>query len=351
MRVIGWVLVLVLGAAAVLTLNPEWLARINPGWAGLTTVYPFSQLFALRGLLAVVFAVVAAVVLVVGAVRRRWFHGGTRTLLLGVVLAAVAVAHGGVLVERGLSNPAELAADRGLRPADPGDGTLTVLGYNTREGRTGPDDVAATAQDTGADVLALSETSAELAQEIASLLAGEDESFQVFMATGGPEGIGDTGSTALLVSTTLGEYVQVAGPATERGAVRAEPASGVGPVLVGVHAVPPLRETHDQWLVDIEAVMELCGNRGPDGMILAGDFNTTLDHAPMQDLGRCADGAGEAGVGGLATWPAQLPALLGTAIDHVLVDSARYEVTAARLVDRGDSDHRGLVVRLRPVGP
>ena len=29
MRVIGWVLVLVLGAAAVLTLNPEWLARVK----------------------------------------------------------------------------------------------------------------------------------------------------------------------------------------------------------------------------------------------------------------------------------------------------------------------------------
>jgi endonuclease/exonuclease/phosphatase (EEP) superfamily protein YafD len=350
-RVIGWVLVLVLGAAAVLTLNPEWLASVDPDWGGLTMSYPLAQLFALRALLAVIFAVVAAVVLVVGAVRRRWFHGGTRTLLLGVVLALVAGAHGWVLVERGLSNPAELAADRGLRPADPGDGTLTVVAYNTREGRTGADDVAATAEDTGADVLVLSETSAELAQEIASLLAGEDETFQVFMATGGPEGVGDTGSTAMLVSTTLGEYAQVPGPATERGAVRAEPASGVGPVLVGVHAMPPLGETHGQWLVDIEAVMDLCGTRGPDGMILAGDLNTTLDHAAMQDLGRCADGAVEAGVGGLATWPAQLPAVLGTSIDHVLVDAARYEVTAGRIVDRGDSDHRGLVVRVRPVGP
>lgn len=351
MRVIGWVLVLVLGAAAVLTLNPEWLARVDPDWGGLTTSYPLAQLFALRALLAVVFAVVAVVVLVVGVVRKKWFNGGTRTLLLGLVLAVVAGAHGWTLWDRGLSNPAELAADRGLRPADPGDGTLTVVSYNTREGRTGADAVAAVAEENGADVLVLSETSAELAEQIASFLAGGGETFQVFMATGGPEGIGDTGSTALLVSTTLGEYVQVPGPATERGAVRAEPASGVGPVLVGVHAVPPLRETHDQWLVDIRAVMELCGSRGPDGMILAGDLNTTLDHAPMQDLGRCDDAAVEAGVGGLATWPAQLPAVLGTAIDHVLVDAARYEVTAGRIVDRGGSDHRGLVVRLRPVSP
>jgi endonuclease/exonuclease/phosphatase (EEP) superfamily protein YafD len=349
--VIRWLLVLVLCAAAVLTLNPEWLTKVSPGWGGLTTTYPLVQLVALRPLLALIFAVVATVVLIVGVVRKRWFHGGNRTLLLGVVLAVVAVLHGWALWDRGLSNPAELAADRGLRPADPGDGSLTVVSYNTREGRTGADAVAAIAEENGADVLVLTETSAELAQQIASFLAGDGEEFQVFAATGGPEGIGDTGSTAVLVSTTLGEYVQVPGPATERGAVRAEPASGVGPVLVGVHALPPVAETHDQWLRDVEAVMELCGGRGPDGLILAGDLNTTLDHAPMQDLGRCADAAVEADVGGVATWPARLPPLMGAAIDHVLVDRARYEVTAGQVLERGDSDHRGLVMRLRPVSP
>lgn len=351
MRVIGWVLVLVLGAAAVLTVNPEWLARADPDWAGLTTTYPIAQVIALRPLLAVIFAVVGVIALIVGVVRKAWFAGGNRSLLLGAILIAVAGAHSWYLWDRGLANPDELMADRGLRAAEPGDGTVTVLAYNTREGRTSFDDVSALAEETGADVVALTETSEMLAQQIATYLGAEGPTFQVFATPPGPEGTGDTAASALLVSSAMGEYVETPGPETDRASIRVEPASGVGPVLVAVHAMAPVRETQETWVADLEAIVGLCGARGPDGLILAGDLNATLDHAPLQDLGRCADAAVEGGVGGVATWPSRLPFLLGSAIDHVLVDAASYEVTGALVAERGDSDHRGLVVRLRPVGP
>ncbi|PFG39642.1 endonuclease/exonuclease/phosphatase (EEP) superfamily protein YafD [Georgenia soli] len=351
MRVIGWLLVLLLGAAAVLTVNPEWLARVNPEWAGLTTTYPLVQVIALRPLLAALFAVVGVVVLIVGVVRKSWFSGGNKSFLLGAVLLGVAAAHAWYVWDRGLANPHELTADRGLREADAGDGTITVLTYNTLEGRTGADDVAALAEETGADVLVLNETSQLQAQQVATYLGADGETFQVFAASAGHEGAADAPTTTLLVSSAMGEYVQTDGPATERVSVRAEPASGVGPVLVGVHAMAPVHETHEAWLTDLEAIVGLCGPGGPDGLILAGDLNATLDHAPLQDLGRCVDAGVEAGLGGIATWPSRLPVFLGSTIDHVLVDPARYDVTAALVAERGRSDHRGVVVRLHPTSP
>lgn len=383
MRVIGWVVVLVLAVAAVLTLNPEWLGRINGSWAGLTTTYPLNQLVALRSLLALLFAAVAVVVLVVGLIRKVGFHGGTRTLVLGLVLAVVAVGHGWTLGQRGLDNPDGLPADVGVRPDGPGDGSLTVLAYNTNSGRTDADVIAAVARRTGADVLVLPEADRAVAEQVASFLAGGGETFEVFSAApgeGGPPPLPDAGATppedpaaagapvpsatatlggsgavadspevhtSVLVSSTLGEYVRTEGPATRAGVVRVEPASGQGPVVVGVHLRAPTAQDTDGWAEELRAVRELCDARGPQGLILAGDLNATLDHRPLQDLGRCSDGAAAAGVGGSATWPARLPRLLGATIDHVIVDGS-WEPTGALVADDGDGDHRGVVVRVRP---
>ncbi|MFC7404046.1 endonuclease/exonuclease/phosphatase family protein [Georgenia alba] len=344
MRTLGWIVVAVLSVAAVLTLDPEWVGVVVPGWAGLTVTYPVNQVIALRALLAGVFGVIAVIMLVVGLVRKLGFRAGTHSLVLALVLALVGVGHFGYLWMRGIHNPAELGPDRGVRPADTGDGSVTVLALNTQGGASNADDVAAVAEETGADVLVLTETVPQLAEQIASFLTGDGESFQVFTAGDGQDA---QGATAILVSETLGEYVGADGPDTRLGSVRAEPASGAGPVFVGVHTVPPVEDQHEQWLTDLETVSALCHD-GADGLVLAGDLNATLDHAPLQDLGGCADAAVEAEVGGVSTWPTSLPELLGAPIDHVLLDSAAYETTQARVVETGDSDHRGLVVRVRP---
>lgn len=343
--VVGWLLTLLLSAAAVLTLNPEWPARLNPGWAGLTTTYPVSQAIALRPLLAGVFAVLALVVLAVGVFRRTRMRRGLKSLTLGVVLLVVAAGHAWVVWDRGLDNPGRLAADDGVRPAEAGTGAITVLTYNTLDGRTTAEDVADLAGQNGADVIALPETSQATADEIAALMLAEGAPFQVFVDVKGEPGIG---STALLVASTLGEYVQTPGPQTSLGAVRAEPASGVGPPLVAVHVSPPTSRLTGQWRADLQAVTALCNGRAATGLVVAGDLNATLDHRPLQDPGGCADAALAGGVGGVSTWPERAPAWMGSTIDHVLVDPARYRVTGAAVVQRGASDHRGVVVRLLP---
>ncbi|WP_185972639.1 endonuclease/exonuclease/phosphatase family protein [Georgenia yuyongxinii] len=343
--VVGWLLVLLLGTAAVLTLNPEWLARLNPDWAGLTTTYPISQVVALRPLLAAVFAVLALVVLAVGVFRRTRMRRGIKTLTLGLVLLAVAIGHAWVVWDRGMDNPGGLSADDGVRPAGAGTGAITVLTYNTLDGRTTAEDVADLAGQNGADIIALPETSLATAEEVAALMLAEGAPFQVFVDVKGEPAIG---STALLVASTLGEYVQTSAPETSFGAVRAEPASGVGPPVVAVHVSPPISRLTAQWQADLEAVTALCRGRDAAGLVVAGDLNATLDHRPLQDLGGCADAALAGGVGGVSTWPVRTPAWLGSAIDHVLVDTGRYRVTEAAVVQRGESDHRGVVARLLP---
>lgn len=81
--------------------------------------------------------------------------------------------------------------------------------------------------------------------------------------------------------------------------------------------------------------------------MVAGDFNATLDHAVMRELGGCADAAVQGGVGGLATWPTSTrTALFGATIDHVLVDAVTWRTRWAEVVQVAGSDHRALVVEL-----
>ena len=111
----------------------------------------------------------------------------------------------------------------------------------------------------------------------------------------------------------------------------------------------------EEWLASVEVVVGQCRGAGSDGagpgpepgLIIAGDFNATLDHAPMKDLGGCADAALEAGIGGVSTWPTSShTTLLGSPIDHVLADSATWRARSASVLTLSGSDHRALVVEL-----
>ncbi|ROR73057.1 endonuclease/exonuclease/phosphatase family protein [Bogoriella caseilytica] len=361
MRILGWVLAALVAVASVLTLNPEWIGVVISPWADLTVTYPVSQVIALRSLLVAVFLVLALVFFIAGLVRKIGYGGGTRTLVLTLVMLLVAVGHGSYTWSRGVTNPAEFAPDRD-------DDRITVFTMNTDGGDTGAESIAEIAGRAGADVLVLNETPAEVAEEAAVLMDQAEQSYQVFTPVipegEGADSNGDEGQNeedeasdlqpgqdiAVLISSSLGEYVVVTPPGTHRVSLRVEPADGVGPAILGVHVTAPVAELHEEWLEDLATVMELCEPRGPRGLIIAGDFNATLDHRPLQDLQRCDDAAVEAGVGGIATWPANLPALIGAPIDRVLYDSQAYETVAGQVVESGRSDHRAVLVRLQPIG-
>jgi endonuclease/exonuclease/phosphatase (EEP) superfamily protein YafD len=81
--------------------------------------------------------------------------------------------------------------------------------------------------------------------------------------------------------------------------------------------------------------------------LLLGDFNATLDHAPLRDLLRRGyrDAAAVLGAGLAATWPYDGRRIPPVTIDHVLADArmAVHEVSVHRLTG---TDHRALFALL-----
>lgn len=130
-------------------------------------------------------------------------------------------------------------------------------------------------------------------------------------------------------------------------------APGLGPLtIVAVHTQPPYAP--DAWRTDHEQIRAALSRIRADedsAVVLAGDFNATLAHAPMRrivDLG-FDDAAVQVNGGWSPTWPTgghqrRLGVTVPTfaAIDHVLT-SPRLVVTEAETVTVPAADHRAVV--------
>ncbi|MBO4208683.1 endonuclease/exonuclease/phosphatase family protein [Micromonospora echinofusca] len=124
---------------------------------------------------------------------------------------------------------------------------------------------------------------------------------------------------------------------------------GAPPVLVeSAHpAAPYAVSVVDDWHTDLAAQPPAT----PDGplRILAGDFNATLDHAPLRallDTGY-VDAADAAGAGLTGTWgPYDGDPIPPVTIDHVLVDR-RIAVHTVSVHGLPGSDHRAVLATLR----
>jgi hypothetical protein len=196
--------------------------------------------------------------------------------------------------------------------------------------------------------------------------------YQVFSSgTAHDQPADDGGTTVLLVAAELGAYQQDTEADLGRGDVRAVPDDPADPVLYGVHTAWPHPLEMETWSADVERAAGYCAAEAeaeaesesegetqtePDdgpGAVVAGDVNATRDHAPfdpapcrsaLEDTEVTGDLAGE------GTWPAFAPAVLGAAIDHVLVDPARWSTFSARLETVPGSDHRAVATVLVPEG-
>ena len=132
------------------------------------------------------------------------------------------------------------------------------------------------------------------------------------------------------------------------------PTSGDGPIVVAAHAVAPRQSYMQHWRDDLQWLADQCGDAN---VIMAGDFNATVDH--MGDLGvdggtlgRCHDSARrDRQRRRSAPGRPRCPALLGAPIDHVMA-SRHWKPTGSlvlRSLDDSGSDHRPLIVQLEPV--
>lgn len=252
-------------------------------------------------------------------------------------LAGIAVA----LVLGNLVWASEMVEHGRHQPAPSGAPTLRLVSANLLV--TNPDigslgrDLAA----TSADVIVLQEVSAEHLAGLASggLLAAYP--YQVLDPLPGFYG------SAILSTLPLadGRAFDVAGsPMT-----RADVTTGTGIVrLINVHTVAPLNESQAvRWRAQLDLLSQMEPPVG-GSLVMAGDFNATLDHASMSALVSTGtrDAFSEAGQGIGATWPQSsgpMPALMR--LDHVLV-SDTVVVMSAQVQANPGSDHRRLSVEL-----
>lgn len=122
--------------------------------------------------------------------------------------------------------------------------------------------------------------------------------------------------------------------------------------FVGVHTAQPLNAA--PWWRSDHARLVTAARALSGPVVLAGDFNATLDLRPMRRLVAAgfSDAARQANSGWQPTWPSApdaagaLPFGLGLlTLDHVLVDDHWSTIsTSTYSIDR--SDHRALVARL-----
>ncbi|MEV8023062.1 endonuclease/exonuclease/phosphatase family protein [Streptomyces sp. NPDC086554] len=117
--------------------------------------------------------------------------------------------------------------------------------------------------------------------------------------------------------------------------------------MVAVHTYYPLGDAK-RWTQDITALTSVAHDSGPDTVFL-GDFNASLDHAPMRELlasGGLADIHAELGHGWARTWPADkspLPPLVQ--LNHVLHGPGLAGISVSERTIAG-TDHRAVIATL-----
>ena len=337
-RILGWAIVLGTVAVAAVLLWPQAF--------GLQNQWVAAHVVALRGAAAAAGIAAAGAVALLALPRRTRRFG----IAMAVVLAVFAAGNVAIIAARGTTgtSAADAAAD---------EASVTVLSWNTLGEVPEAATIAGLALSEGADVVVLPETTDPLGEAVA--IAMREGGRPMWVHTLAYDDIAKARSTTLLISPDLGEYEVVSaeapgppGNTNTLPSVVADPVDGDGPRIVAVHAVAPIRWEFRNWRSDLDWLAEQCSG---ENVIMAGDFNATLDHFAGRgidggDLGRCRDAAVAGGAGGLGTWPTDLPELLGSPIDHVMATPG-WRVDAVRVVaevDGSGSDHRPIVATLSP---
>ncbi|MFD4420840.1 endonuclease/exonuclease/phosphatase family protein [Agromyces sp. NPDC058484] len=335
-RILGWAVVLGTAALAAVLVWPQGF--------GLQNQWVAAHVVALRGVAAAC-GIVAAVGFGLLAIPRATRRFG---LAMAVVLALFAAGNVAVLAVRGTGG-SDVANDAA---------SVTVLSWNTLGEVPEASTIAGLALDEGADVVVLPETTVPLGEEVA--IAMREGGSPMWVHTVAFDEVAKARSTTILISPELGDYRVVSdlvpgppGNTNTLPTIVADPVDGDGPRIVAVHAVAPIRWELRNWRSDLDWLAEQCAG---ENVIMAGDFNATVDHfagrgADGGDLGRCRDAAVQAGAGALGTWPTDLPELFGSPIDHVLATPG-WRVDAFRVLGEHDgagSDHRPVVATLSPV--
>ena len=331
----------VLAAAVVVAVAAILFVLAWPQFFGLQQVFGVAHVVSLRtvaALIAVAFVVLLTVVALLIRAVRRFFA------TLAVLLLAFALVNAAVLSTRGFGDTAFQT---------PADSTVTVLSWNTLGDVPGAATVGALALENDVDIVTLPETTKAFALEVAAVMKAGGR--PMWVNTTAFDQISKSRSTSVLSSSDLGTYTVdgSVGQTATLPTVVLRPDNGPGPTIIAVHAVAPIPGEFRNWQADLDWLAETCSG---DNVIMAGDFNATLDHmsglgsSAGTAMGDCADAALATGNAAVGTWPTTLPALLGSPIDHVMA-TENWRVTGMRVVQNQDgagSDHRPVIAQFAP---
>ncbi|WHU48971.1 endonuclease/exonuclease/phosphatase family protein [Gordonia sp. L191] len=214
---------------------------------------------------------------------------------------------------------------------------FTVVSANLQLGLADVDDLSAIASD--ADLVSLQEVTPEVLERI--LRSGLADRFPYRYARPAPLSVG----AMILSRAELRDTERITG--TAHLAARTQLAGASEVAVLAVHPAAPMSGHAAEWSADLAAVGGYLDNLATGPVIVAGDFNATLDHAQFRALLRndVVDAATDSGSGYQLTYPTdKLGGIPLVGIDHILIRGfGAVQVTTRDL--RG-SDHRALIATL-----
>ncbi|MGP3986992.1 endonuclease/exonuclease/phosphatase family protein [Streptomyces sp. 3N207] len=258
------------------------------------------------------------------ALSRRWL----------VLLWALAVlgGTGWFLRPYGPSAPADTAA----RPAK---AQFRVLTANLKYGAATPD-LVKTVRRERPQIVSVQECDARCAVALRDPALREEYPHRIVTGGGGARG------SALLSIYPLRDRSEVRGRLSMPGAVA--DVHGERVALQVAHPMPPNPGSTAAWRVELDRLRAVAAARGKLPTLIAGDFNSSQDHAAFRAILKTGmhDAARMLGNSRTPTWPTRTTPVLGAQIDHVLLSEKLLPVDGEFLDLRG-TDHRALLVNVK----
>lgn len=260
----------------------------------------------------------AAILAIIAAARRRWVAAGCLAL---VALAIAATSWPDI---------AEPVA------APPGSVSVRVVSSNLNLGAaTQPLIDWLAAEPVPADVLFVAECNADCAR-----ILGQPPAMALFPHRLIDEAPGAAGS-AILSRTPLTELAQQAPNPFAMPSAQVE-LGGVPVAVKTAHPFPPTIFDLGRWRSGLQELEQFAVS-AKTAVIIGGDFNATPYNGAFRSV--LGDRLSDAIPASTGTWPADIPALMGTPIDHILF-SEPFTMSASGTRNLQGTDHRAVWAEL-----
>lgn len=253
--------------------------------------------------------------------------------LLAVWAIAVLAATVGYTLPQGPEAPAGVSERTGKA-------RFRVLTANLRYG-TATEALVQTLRRERPQLVAVQECDTRCVEALRSARMYETYPYRNIIESGGARG------SALLSSFPLDKKASLPGRMAMPSAIA--DIAGTSVKVQVAHPMPPSPESLGSWRKELKTLRSYGASRGSTPTIVAGDFNSSQDHAAFRSVLRTGlnDSARLTGQSRTPTWPNNTPLRpMGAQIDHVLVSDPLTAVDA-QFLELDGSDHLAVLADLK----